>query len=284
MPPQALRAFACFAGGGIGLFLRTSRQRGGRPCARAASAVAQPGLTLHLYDHCPFCVKAELALGWLGIPYKRRVYGYGQGADPDTCDGTGYGPSEGPVVLTGRKMLPVLEGADVPAPVGMRGLPESMEICSYASTRGVGSIAPATGRADVSGWVAHFRPVGKQLTRPRIVKMPVQDWKNPRDAAYARWKHSKGGFDYSAAEAATSELQGEMAGILRELVPMLRGKTADGIPCLNAWGFSMDDIEVLPLLRNLTCVADLDWPTEVRAYVELACAKAGVALYTAHAC
>lgn len=246
-----------------------------------------PLLTLHVYDHCPFCLRAELALGWLGAPYRREVYGYGQGADPEQCGGTGYGPEEGPRKLTGKKILPVLEGEGVPAPAGMRGLLESLEICSYAavSKRGGGSLAPATGRGDLGRWLEKHKPVYDQLVRPRLIQMPVKDWRDPQDIAYSRWKYiTTQGFDYAAAEAATPRLLEEMAGLLEELTPLLRGTTADGVPCLNAWGLSMDDILVLPNLRNLTCVAGLRWPAAVDAYVERACSKAGVALYTAHAC
>ena len=45
--------------------------------AGASSVPKLPQLTLHLYDHCPFCIRVELVLGWKGIPYERRVYGYG---------------------------------------------------------------------------------------------------------------------------------------------------------------------------------------------------------------
>lgn len=240
-----------------------------------------------MYDHCPFCVRTELALGWLRVPYERIVYNYGQGADPKQCGGNGYGPGEGPVTLTGKKMLPVLEGQGVPAPEGMKGLPESLEICSYvvASVQAEKGIAPATGRGDIDAWLKRFGPVCGRLLKPRLPKIPVKDWEDPRDAAYARWKYvSKQGFDYAAAEAATPELLKEMAALLRELVPLLRGKTEEGVPCMNVWGLSMDDVLVLPNLRNLTCVSGIDWPMEVRAYVEKACGKAGVALYTAYAC
>ena len=71
-----------------------------------------PDVPQTVYDHCPFCVRIELLAGALGIEYDRVVYGYGEGADPTKCGGTGYGV--GPVALTGKKMLPVITGAGVP--------------------------------------------------------------------------------------------------------------------------------------------------------------------------
>ena len=34
-------------------------------------------LTVHVYDHCPYCIRVMLALGWKGIDHDIRVYGYG---------------------------------------------------------------------------------------------------------------------------------------------------------------------------------------------------------------
>jgi len=267
---------------------RPRRQEQMRKVAvRSATLTATTPLKLHLYDHCPFCVRAELVLGWLGLKCERILYNYGEGADPGKCDGNGYEPSSGPVKLTGFKMLPVLEGDVVPTTGNMVGMPESLEICSFliASAQGDESIAPATGRGDLDAWLKRFAPVNGQLIKPRIIKMPVKDWSDPRDAAYSKWKYtSKQGFDYAAAEAATPSLLRDMATLLQELEPLLRGTTADGCPCINVWGLSIDDVLVLPLLRNLTCVAGLEWPTLARKYVEMGSSKGGVKLYSEYAC
>jgi len=234
-------------------------------------------------------MRAEIAAGWLGVPYERVLYGYGQGADPAMAGGTGYEPKAGPIALTGFKMLPVIEGPGVPVPEGMVGLPESLEVVSYLVAwsakegKGAGTIAPATGRGDIDEWKKKFEKVCGALLKPRTIKMPVKDWADPRDVAYAKWKYTtKFGFNYEEAEANTPELLKEMGAILKELEPLLRG-SADGIPCLNAWGFSMDDILVLPNLRNLTCVKGVEWPPKVLEYVQKTCGKAGVKLYTEYA-
>ncbi|CAK0883085.1 unnamed protein product [Prorocentrum cordatum] len=66
--------------------------------------------------------------GWLKVPYEQQVYGHGQVADSAKKDGYGYDPSDGPVQLTGKKSLPVLEGERVPPPDGVKGLPSPWEI------------------------------------------------------------------------------------------------------------------------------------------------------------
>lgn len=245
-------------------------------------------LKLHVYDHCMFCSRTRLVMGWLRIPYEQVTYGFGEGASEEMCaSGHGHRPWGGPVPLTGKKMLPVLEGAGVPAPPGMRGLPESLEICSYAVaiSRGERRVSPATGRGDVAAWFKRCREVGVQLHRPRIVQMPVKDFADPRDVAcFAYHVKMPDGFDYEAVEASTPELLGQMGAVLRDLEPLLRGTTEEGIPCLNAWGFGMDDVSILCYMRNLTCVKGLAWPARVRDYVERTCAEAGMSVYSAHAC
>lgn len=64
----------------------------------AVSLRGASALKLHLYDHCPYCTRVELVLGWHGRRYERAVYGY---ADV-----------EGPTALTGKKVLPVITWRD----------------------------------------------------------------------------------------------------------------------------------------------------------------------------
>ena len=65
---------------------------------------------------------------------------------------------------------------------------------------------------------------------------------------------------------------------------MLRGVDKDSdMPTLNAWGISIDDALVIPILRSLTCVKQLEMPTLIKKYVEVGCAKAGVSLFTEYA-
>lgn len=246
-----------------------------RGSARAfATAGAPAPYKLHLYDHCPFCIRVELLLGLYGIPYERVVYGYGEGAPPEKH---GYGA--GPKTLTGKKMLPVLQGSDVPAPAGMAGLPESLDICSFLIAKHGLNVPCGTGRLDK--WKARFSPVKSKLSRPRVVKMPVQDWENDNDVAYARQKYEGNGFDYSAALAETPTLLEEMNELLKELDGLLESDTS-----VHNWGFSMEDITALPDMKTLSCVDGLVWPPRVRKWVDSAYGKCAshMELYDKHKC
>lgn len=147
-----------------------------------------------------------------------------------------------------------------------------------------GGIAPATGRSDVDKWRANAKETFTLLARPRISRMPVADWADPRDGGYAEWKYrTKFNFDYEAARARTAELLPKASALLAELEPLLRGTDSDGAPCLNAWGFTMDDILLLPDLRQLSCVQGVEWPPRVRAYLDAACSKAPCKSYSSDA-
>lgn len=71
--------------------------------------------------------------------------------------------------------------------------------------------------------------------------------------------------------------------MLNDLELMLKGETEDGAPCLNPWGFSMDDIVILPILRNLSCVKAVKWPQKVKKYLELCFSRAEIPLFEKHA-
>ena len=211
-----------------------------------------------------------------GIQYERVVYGYGEGANPDACGGTGYSPKGGPIALTGHKMLPVLQGPDLPAlKEGYKGMPESMEIAAFLMGRHGVALPCDPGRDDLGAWHKTFKPVLSLLSRPRNIQMKNADWAAPQDVAYAKWKYStRFGFDYEDAVARTPQLVEEMSALLIELDGLLRGDD-----CLNSWGVGMDDIKLLPDLRTLSCVKGVVWPPRVKAYVEKHFAKTQAGTY-----
>lgn len=57
--------------------------------ARSRIVMADVGgpYTLHAYEHCQFCTRTRFVMGWSGVPFATRIYGYGEGADPEKCDG-----------------------------------------------------------------------------------------------------------------------------------------------------------------------------------------------------
>jgi len=223
-------------------------------------------LTLHLYDHCPYCTRVELVLGWRGLPYRRLVYGY---ADVD-----------GPTALTGKKVLPVLEWRHPSGKDHRMG--ESKDIIELldASHGPEHRIISPTGRTrdDVRAWQKKLRKFMHKLTRPRLLEMPIADFATQADKRYQMDKYIARGFDYDDALAQTDQLLPRVSQLLADFEPLLLG---DG--SLNRVRWTWDDLHTLPSLRVLTCVRGLVWPPRVRAYVADAHSAAGVGLYFDHA-
>ena len=215
---------------------------------------------LHVYDHCPFCNRVEYLMQQHSIPYERVLYGYGAGANPDKCGGQGYDPAGGPLHLTGKKMLPVLEGPGVPCAGGAKGMPESMEICAYL----IGKhklVAPCeSGREDLKQFTAELMAFKPDLTEHRMVRMPILDWADPRDVRYRRYKKKLPLEPPPVVDQ--PELVAKLNAKLAELPALLRGGS-----CLNEWGWGMDDVVLLPLLRVFTCVKGARFPPEAAAYL-----------------
>lgn len=223
---------------------------------------------LHVYDHCPYCSRVELLMSKFKIPYERIVYGYGEGADPKACDGHGYG--SGPVELTGKKMLPVLEKDP-----SFR-MPESLTICSFLVGEHGLVCPPDSGRDDIAAFSKGIKEAATALTRPRIVKMKVKDWADDRDVAYARWKYeTKQNFDYQQALDGTPQHVDQVNAKLLELESLIHGEDS-----LNAWGFGMDDVILLPSLRLLTCVEGVVFPEKVASYMAATLKESQLVEYT----
>ena len=64
---------------------------------------------------------------------------------------------------------------------------------------------------------------------------------------------------------------------IAELPALLRGDN-----CLNSWGFSIDDVVLLPLLRAFTCVKGVTFPPAVLEYLRLDSTQ--MEDFTRHAC
>lgn len=211
------------------------------------------------------------------IPYERILYGYGEGADPNSCDGNGYGT--GPVALTGKKMLPVLEGDGVPANGGA-GMPESLAICSFIVAKHGLVCPPHSGRDDIAAFSESLKAAATSLTRPRIVKMPVKDWADEKDVNYAKWKYVKmQGFDYEDAQAKTPQLIDEINAKLSELESLIHGPDS-----LNSWGWGMDDVLLLPSLRLLTVAKGVVFPKKVENYMAATLKESKLVDYAQYAC
>lgn len=235
----------------------------------------QQQLRLHVYDHCPFCIRVELALGWNGQPYERMVYGYGDKLGDDSKEGC----YDGGVVLTGKKELPVLEK------LGSNGerewlKAESLDIIDWVQQQpGCDPFPVKSEREDLKAFFrtdGRFKVAQRIISRPRALQMTnLKDWSREEDRAYAKTKYEKGGFDYAAAESADKEHLLEMNTLLEEANSLLGSGESfykDGV-------LGFDDLLYLPELRTVTLAKGVNWPEKLRNYIISAHSKANVATY-----
>ena len=221
--------------------------------------------TLHVYDHCPFCIRVDLYLGWNNVTYDRKIYGYGD--------------LSGPTSLTGKKLLPVLEYEKDGT---THCLTESLDIIEYLSKHAnLARLLPRTNRKSLVEWEEQHKPSVNDLTRPRLVsgKIPPElvDFATQEDRDYAISKYEKSGFSYEAARERESVALEECAKSLQRFEDEFLHGSETSLHHGNSYG--MDDIIYLPDLRKLTLVKDLKWPKKVRRYVEMATRDGGVRLY-----
>jgi len=238
----------------------------------------QSPLRLHVYDHCPYCIRVELALGLKQTPYERIVYGYGDQLGDATKVGCYDG---GNPVLTGKKELPVLEKIDKN---GNREWlkAESLDIIKWVETETSSPFRAKSGREDLTAFFktdGRFKVVQRILSRPRNLKLTsLKDWAREEDRAYAKAKYEKGGFDYVAAEACDAESRVEMTKLLEEASTTLLG-SPDGTSLYDDGVLGFDDLLYLPELRTVTVAKGVQWPDRLRKYVVEAHEKANVGTY-----
>jgi len=239
-----------------------------------AMSIGKNQLRLHLYDHCPFCIRVELALGWKAQPYERVVYGYGDKLGDDSKQGC----YDGGVVLTGKKELPVLEKI---GPDGKREWlkAESLDILDWVQEESGCPFQAKSDREDLKQFFAsdgRFKVLQRIISRPRAIKMTnLKDWSREEDRAYAKAKYEKGGFDYAAAEACDAESISEMNTLLEQADNLLGSDDSlyeDGVP-----GF--DDLLYLPEFRTVTLAKGVEWPERLQKYVISAHSEANVDTY-----
>lgn len=228
--------------------------------------------TLHVYDHCPYCIRVDLFCGWNNIKYERKLWGYGD--------------VEGPVRLTGKKQLPVLEYYDHETKENVC-LPESLDIINHLmrTTDTIASFPVATEREALKIWEKKHKVAVNDLTRSRILKMPAKlvDFATERDRKYAIDKYTKSGFSYAAAEAREEEAMKECEESLQEFEELFLGSSSastNNVLSLHGGSeYGMDDVIYLPNLRKLTCVKDLNIPKRVREYIVTGCNNANLKMY-----
>jgi len=201
-------------------------------------------MKLYIYDHCPFCIKVMLAIGYLGIECDVEIL---MNDDEST-----------PVGLIGKKMLPILVCDDGKA------IAESDDIVLYLSRDAAKSIAGAVYAEGINEWKASAGPHLASLVFPRYMQADmIPEFATDSARNYFRAKkEAMLGKTFAEASAEQAFHLAEVTSYLKELSAWLP------LPSNRSWQLSFDDIAIYPWLRNLTLVKPLLLPKRISDYLD----------------
>ncbi|BDH46310.1 glutaredoxin 2 [Salmonella enterica subsp. enterica serovar Choleraesuis] len=197
-------------------------------------------MKLYIYEHCPFCLKARMIFGLKNIPVDIQVL-----ANDDEAT---------PIKMIGQKMVPILQKDD------SRYMAESMDIVHYVDKLDGKPLLTGARNPAIETWLRGVNGYVNRLLLPRFVRTPFEEFATPASRAsfQARKEATLGSFDEHMAHS---------AGLIKNISADLRAldKLIVQPNAVNG-ELSEDDIDLFPLLRNLTLVAGVDYPTRVAAY------------------
>lgn len=197
-------------------------------------------MKLYIYDHCPFCVKARMIFGLKNIPVELNVLLNDDEATPTR--------------MIGQKMAPILQKDD------SRYLPESMDIVHYVDKLNGKPLLIGKPNPALDTWLRKVNGYVNRLLIPRVAKSAFDEFATPEARAYFVAKKE-------AAIGSFADHMAHSAGLIKNISDDLR--TLDKLimqPNAVNGTLSDDDIHLFPLLRNLTIVAGINWPTRVADY------------------
>ena len=207
-------------------------------------------MKLYVYDHCPFCTRARMIFGLKSIPLDLQFF-----LENDV---------DGPTKLVGKKTTPILEKTD-----GSH-MAESMDIVHYLDEQHGDKIVKSLAEDNpFQAWWGSAAMTVFKLAIPRLAQADLPEFATPeaREAFYTRQTKNFGDFEDLFANA--PEIIKEVEAQLEKLDPVLAdyNEVTEG------------DFFIFPLLRALSIVEGVKYPSNVRNYMERMEQATGVGLY-----
>nr|WP_303801330.1 glutaredoxin 2 [Snodgrassella alvi] len=210
-------------------------------------------MQLYIYDHCPYCVRAEMIFGFKKIPVTLK---YLLNDDEET-----------PNQLIGQKMVPILVKDDHTA------MGESLDIVHYIDQLSGTTPLNQTIRPQIQRWLDSVDEYRNKLTVPRCISIGLPEFATQQAIDYYVAKKSARFGDFKQLLGNTAELIQRLQNDLLSLAPLI--KSAQG----TQGEFSMEDILLFPVLRNLTIVKNVNWPEPVQNYLNTMSKLTNISLY-----
>ena len=222
-------------------------------CILPDSTNQEPTMKLYIYDHCPFCVRARMIFGLRSLPVEIEVF-----ANDDEA---------GPTALIGEKVVPILVKPDGTA------MDESLDIVRFVDEYAGKERLDDTIRPEIQAWLDKVGKYSSRLTAPRCVQIGLPEFATESARAYYIAKKTAAYGDFAENIARTDEYLALLHADLPELAALIHSEAHIG----ERLGY--EDIITFPLLRNLTMVKGLQYPEQIRFYVERMAKQSGVPLY-----
>ena len=201
-------------------------------------------MKLYLYDHCPFCVRAEMVAHYKQVPVE-QVYLLND--DEASC-----------FALIGAKQVPILQFDDG------RAMGESLDIARKLDELGdpARAIRPHGNYLPVQEHMNAVRLAIWCLLFPRDIALGLPEFatQSARDYFQAK-KEQIIQRSFAQALEETAEHKAVVEQMLASLPPL-------ELPSAHGNTLGWDDVLLYPGLRNLSMVKGLVFPQAVRAYVE----------------
>lgn len=197
-------------------------------------------MKLYIYDHCPFCLKARMIFGLKNLPIELVTLLNDDEATPTR--------------MIGKKMAPILQKDD------SRYLPESMDIVHYVDKLDGKPLLTGKPNPAIADWLRKVNGYVNRLLIPRFAKGAFDEFATPQARDYFVKKKEAAIGNFGEHLSHTAGLVKNISDDLRALDKLIVKPNA-----ING-ELSEDDIHLFPILRNLTLVSGITWPSRVADY------------------
>lgn len=220
-------------------------------------------MKLYQYDHCPFCVRADMVANYKRVPHE-KVYLLND--DEATC-----------FRLIGTKMVPILafddgtamgESLDIVARFDALGDPAKILRPQTACSSDLLPLIDSASEA--INCLLFPRNINPLLDQPEFATQSARDYfQRKKEAIIQR--------SFTQALEETAEHQAVVEKMLGELQALPN-------PAAHNQTLGLDDVLLYPTLRNLTMVKGLHFPDRVHSYILAIAALTKTQTYFDRAC
>ncbi|WP_299004890.1 glutaredoxin 2 [uncultured Shewanella sp.] len=211
-------------------------------------------MKLFLFDHCPYCVKAMMIVGYQQLDVE---YVFLQNHDVQAR-----------IEKVGANLVPILQKTDGSY------MAESLDIVNYLDgVSGKPMLDAACLQTVIDEWLTKTKQLCSALMYPRWLKIPLPEFQCDEARDWFTGKKTQTlGMDFEMAYHNTAEYLSQLDSQLKKIDWLI-------LPSERNDRISYDDINIFPTLRNLTVIKGIKFPTIIRQYIEEISTMTGIHLF-----